>query len=135
MAKKLRPSHSVWECVSEWVKPAGKIYPGCSAQNANATIKALFSKIVIGYSHSYPSHGFRRGTPHGIKEKGQKWPVVSILGDWRSLAFLGYVDLAQDVDRDTPNLLAETDQSDSDGEKVHHWVNGPAGGMRSIDGR
>ena len=72
--------------------------------------------------------------PNGVKEKGSQSPAVATLGDWRPLAYLGYVDLTQDVDRGPPNLLAETDPLGADEEKVHLWVKGPAGGLRSING-
>ena len=54
---------------------------------------------------------------------------------WRSIAFPGYVDLTQDVDRDMPRLLVGTDPVGSEEEKVHRRVMGPASDMRSIDGR
>ena len=64
---------------------------------------------VIGLPNAsrYRSHAFRRGASQELKEKGSQWPTIATLGDWRSLAFHGYVDIADDLARDMSKLLAE----------------------------
>ena len=42
--------------------------------------------------------------------------TVAKLGEWRSLALRGYMDLTAELDRDMSKLVAETDKIDSDGE-------------------
>ena len=135
MGKKLRPGHAAWPCISARVKPGRVVFPAHTAQNGNATSKAVFSKIGLDYAQSYPSRGFRRGASQEIKEKGALWSAVATAGGWRSLALLGYVDLTRDVDRAMSKLLPETDPMDSGDDKVHRWVQGPASGLRSTDGR
>ena len=57
--------------------------------------------------------------PHGLEATESQWSDVATVGCWRPLDFAGYVDLAEDVDRDMSRLLAETDPVGSDDEKVH----------------
>ena len=45
------------------------------------------------------------------------------LGEWRSLAFRGYVDITPDLDRDMSKLLLETDDLESDlNDEVGLWA-------------
>ena len=75
--------------------------------------------------------------PQELKEKVPQWPAVATVEVWRSLSFPEYVDLADDVARDTPALLAQTAplSGDEKEKKVHRRVKGPARGLRSPDGR
>ena len=58
-----------------------------------------------------------------MKEKGAQWPIVASVGEWRSLAFMGYVDISLDVARDMAKLLIEREELSED--EVRHWVTGP----------
>ena len=54
------------------------------------------------------------GSANGLKTKGSQWSTVAPLGEWRSLRFLGYVDLTPELDRDLSNLSIETEDIDAD---------------------
>ena len=75
----------------------------------NTTIKAALANLLAPYAQSYTSRGFRRGAAHELKTKGSQWAFVAGLGEWRSLAFKGYVDATLEVARDMSKLLIETD--------------------------
>ena len=122
MAKKLRPVHAIWPCIAATVKPGEKISPCYSAQNANARINAVLTQMEIPCSRSYSSHGFRRIVAQELKNKGSQWPAVMGVGCWRSLSFLGYVDIARDVERDMSKLLVGTEDLSEDEVR---WVTGP----------
>ena len=59
--------------------------------------------------------------PLELKEKAPQWPAVAAAGGWRSLSYLGYVDLADAVSRDMSKLNEETDplSGDEKEEKAH----------------
>ena len=67
----------------------------------------------------YPTHGFRRGASQDLKETGSQWAAIATMGEWKSLAFLGYADLTDEVDRNMAKLLIETEMGDSDPDQVH----------------
>ena len=96
------------------------------ATNVNTTIKAVLAKIGIEFAQSYTSHGFRRGASQELEEKGPQISVIATVGEWRSLAFLGYVETALDVARDMSKLLIETEELTD--EEVQSPGNGILGG-------
>ena len=63
---------------------------------------------------------FAWGAAQELKETGSQWAVIATLGDWKSLAFLGYADLTDSVEQDMAKLLIECEPL-SDEEEVH-WV-------------
>ena len=126
-ARKLCPVHSLWPAIAARVKCGELLFPAFSAQNVNRTIKAVFAKLNIPFSESYTSHGYRRGATQELKEKGSQWPIIASIGEWRSLAFMGYIDIAQDVAKAMSKLLIECEQLSDDEDEVRHWVTGPSG--------
>ena len=109
-AKRFCPVHSMWPCIASRVQSGQMLFPMYSATSVNTTIKAVLAKIGVDFAHSYSSHGFRRGATQELKEKGSQISVIATVGEWRSLAFLGYVDTALDVARDMSKLLIETEE-------------------------
>ena len=65
--------------------------------------------LGIVSSERYSSHVFRRGAENVMKSSGSQWPTAATLGEWRSLAFRGYLGLTDELSRDMSKLLAETD--------------------------
>ena len=122
-AKRLCPVHAFWPEIAARAKCGEKLFPGYTTQNVNATIKAVLAKLGIPHAERYTSHGYRRGASQELKERGCQWPIVASLGEWRSLAFMGYIDIAKDVARDMSKLLIEREQLSDD--EVRHWVTGP----------
>ena len=63
--------------------------------------------MELPHAERYSSHGFRRGTSSELQTAGSQWSTVATIGDWRSLAFNGYVDSANEHSRDLSRLLDE----------------------------
>ena len=117
-AKGMCPVHSIWPCIAQRTKPGGNLPPSSSATNLNATIKAVFAKLLVERAEQYSPRGFRRGAAQELKESGSQWVAIATMGDWESLAFLGYADLTYNVERDMAKIRIETDPMDSDEEQV-----------------
>ena len=91
VAHQLCPVHFSWPLIRARVKSGAKLFPNYYDTKSNNTIKAVLAKLGIANAHRYSSHGFRRGAANELKSKGSQWPTVATLGEWRSLAFTGYV--------------------------------------------
>ena len=126
-AKRLCPIHAFWPAIASRVKCGEELFSGFTPQNVNTTIKAVLHKLGVPHADCYTSHGYRRGAAQELKERGCQWPIVASLGEWRSLAFMGYLDIARDVARDMSKLLVECEQLSD--EEVRHWVTGPIAGV------
>ena len=126
-AKRMCPVHAIWPCIASRVRPGEKLFSSFPAASVNTALKAVRAKLLAEHAEKYSSHGFRRGSAQELKETGSQWAAIATLGDWKSLAFLGYVDLADEVGRNMAKLLIETDQADSDPELVQRWVKGALG--------
>ena len=131
-AKRLFPVHAFWPAIASRVRCGEKLFPWYTTQNVNTTIKDVLAKLGIPQAELYTPHGYRRGAAQEIKERGCQWPIVASLGEWRILAFMGYIDIAKDVSRDMSKLLIECDQLSDD--EVRHWVTGPRRWSRSTVG-
>ena len=62
------------------------------------------------------------GAAQELQQHGSQWTTVATLGDWRSIAFKGYLDLTNQLSRDLSKLLAEEINLDSDGEEFEEYV-------------
>ena len=126
-AHQLCPVHFFWPLITCRVRPGAKLFSNYYDTKVNNTLKAVLRKLKIPNAERYSSHGFRRGAANELKTRGSQWSAILSLGEWRSLAFLGYVDLTPELDRDTSKLLLETDddvESDLGGE-VGLWARCP----------
>ena len=52
-----------------------------------------------------------------LKSEGSQWAVIAPLGDWRPMAFKGYVELTDDVSMDMSKPIMETDTSEAGPEE------------------
>ena len=116
-AHQLCPVHFFWPLITPRVRSGQLLFPSFYATKVNTTLKAVMSKLKIPHARQYSSHAFRRGAANELKTKGSQWSTVATLGDWRSLAFRGYMDLTQELDRDMAKLLIETEQLHSEEEE------------------
>ena len=69
---------------------------------------------------------------HELKENGSQRPIVAGVGEWRSLAFMGYVDTTLDVERDMSKLLIESEVLSDDEERAISLGNGVPGGRPRV---
>ena len=122
-ARRLCPAHAFWPAIAARAKCGQKLFPGFTSQNVNTTIKAVLTKLDIPYAESYTSHGYRRGAAQELKERGCQWPIIASIGEWRGLAFMGYIDISKDVANEMSKLFIETETLPDD--EVRHWVTGP----------
>ena len=113
-ARQLCPVHFFWPIIVKNTRSGEKLFPTFYGTKVNNTLKAILAKIKIEHAKSYTSHGFRRGAANELKTRGSQWSTIATLGEWRSLAFRGYVDIAAELDRDMSKLLAETNDLESD---------------------
>ena len=123
-ARRLCPVRAFWPSIASRVKCGQKLLPSFSAQSVNRAIKAVLKKPDAPYAESYTSHGYRLGATQELKERGCQWPIVASIGEWRILAFMSYIDIAEDVAKEMSKLLIERDPL-TDDEEVRHWVTGP----------
>ena len=82
----------------------------------NPSIRDILTKLLVPHAGRYSSRSYRRGEAQALQSKGPQWPTVATIGDWRSLACKGYVDLANEVARDLPQLLIADMSLGKDGE-------------------
>ena len=133
--RRLCPAHSIWPFIASRVQSGQLLFPMYTATNVNTTIKSVLAKLGIDFAQIYSSHGFRRGATQELKEKGSQISAIATVGEWRSLAFLGYVDTALDVARDMSKLLIETEElTDEEGQSPGNGIIGgldlPSSGVR-----
>ena len=115
-ARKLCPVHVFWKLIRRRVDPGQPLFPAVNRRNFNRILKAVLARMGIPEAERYSSHAFRRGAANELTKRGSQWSTVATLGEWRSLAFRGYVDLTLQLDKDMSKLLAETDRILSDDE-------------------
>ena len=101
------PVHFFWPEVRRRCRSGDLLIPTTTRRNVNTILRAILKKLELPHAERYSSHGFRRGAASELHPTGPQWSTVATIGDWRSLAFKGYVDLANELSRDLPRLLAE----------------------------
>ena len=69
-ARRRCPAHAIWPAIADQVRPGELLHPGYYGTNTDTTLKAAIAKLHVPRAQSYPSHGFRRGEAHELKEKG-----------------------------------------------------------------
>ena len=114
VAHQLCPVQFFWPLVTKRVRSGMRIFSSYYDTKANQTLKSGITKLQVVSAARYRSHGFRRGASNALKTRGPQWPAVLCLGEWRSLAFPGYVNLTPELGRDMAKLLIETDDFESD---------------------
>ena len=106
-AHALRPVHFCWHAVRRRCRSGELLTPIITRRNVNNILRAILKKMDLPYAERYSSRGFRQGASSDLQTAGSQWSTSANLGDWRSLAFKGYVDLANELSRDLSRLLAE----------------------------
>ena len=87
---------------------------GCvTAANALSTLRFILAQMGVEQASDYRTHDLRRGHAQDLVESGAPLATILAAGEWRSPAFLAYIDqnrLETDV-----VVAAHQDESD-DGE-------------------
>ena len=106
-ARALSPVHFSWHAVRRRFRSGELPCPSITRRNVNNVLRDILKKLEIPHAERYSSHGFRRCEASELQTTGSQWSTVAALGDWRSLACKGYVDVANELPRDLSRLLAE----------------------------
>ena len=96
------------EGLAEGEQPFKKFSPSMTLEHLRARLKLL---KVENYS-VYRSHDFRRGHARDLQARGAHLYEILAAGEWRSPAFLRYMDL-MDLERDVV-VEAHMDESSED---------------------
>ena len=115
------PGPFFWSAVRRRCRSGELLFPSIARRNVNNLLRAILKKLEPPHADRYSSHGFRRGAASELQSAGSQWSTVSTIGDWRSLAFKGYVDLANEITRDLSRRLVEDlslDEEDDRGDYV-----------------
>ena len=118
-AHALCPVHFFWPAARRRCQSGELLFPSITRRDVNDILREVLKKLELPYAERYSSHGFRRGAASELQSTGSQWSTVATIGDWRSLAFKGYVDLTNELSRDLSRLLAEDvvlDEEDGKGD-------------------
>lgn len=80
--------------------PEGQpLFPGLTARTAMCSLRAILKALKVKDSHAYGTHDFRRGHALDLERSGAPLWQILAAGEWRSPAYLRYLDLNL-IDRD-----------------------------------
>ena len=71
------------------------LFPGITAPKALSTLKSVLAAIGIEQAADYRTHDFRRGHADDLRASGAPLRTILEAGEWRSPAFLKYLDIDQ----------------------------------------
>lgn len=107
------PVHVVWPYF-EKLDSSQKAFDGITASLALRTLRAYLRAIGIENAPNYRTHDLRRGHAQDLKENGSNLHQILSAGEWRSPAFLQYLNL-EELEADAV-LEAHIDESSSEDE-------------------
>ena len=95
--------------------PGGtSLFPGITAEAALGSLRYMLGCLNVDNAEIYRTHDLRRGHARDLQMYGSTLYEILEAGEWRSPAFLKYLDL-NSLERDTV-LEAHLDESSDDGE-------------------
>ena len=71
------------------------LFPGITASRALATLRMILKALSVDCADDYRTHDLRRGHALDLQLSGEPLWVILAAGDWRSPAFLAYLDKHQ----------------------------------------
>ena len=95
-------------------KMGNKLFPSFTPAKASERLRARLSEIGIANANTYKMHDFRRGHTKDMQDKGACLRVILDAGEWRSPAFLAYMD-KEKLEHDAV-VEAHLDESSSEEE-------------------
>ena len=95
-------------------KHGDMLFPGVSASKALVALRSILKKLGVDSAEDFRTHDFRRGHTQDLVDSGAPLYAILAAGEWKSPAFLAYVD-AHKLEYDAV-LQAHVDESDSEAE-------------------
>ena len=89
-----------------------RVFPNCTAPQALETLRFVLVQLGVKDAAQYRTHDLRRGHARDLQVSGAPLWEILAAGEWRSPAFLKYLDLHQ-LETD---LVVQAHVEDSDGE-------------------
>ena len=86
------PIHSLWPAVSE-VEHGQSIFADITADRAVKVLREVLEILGVKDCREYATHDFRRGHAEDLRAAGATLREILEAGEWRSPAFLKYLDL------------------------------------------
>ncbi len=88
-------------------------FSGISPHEARAGLRSLLAAVGIANAERYWCHDLRRGHAEDLRRGGATLAEILRAGDWKSPAFLAYLDLKQlELDRTCEVHLEDSDADD-----------------------
>ena len=107
------PLHILWPFFA--AQPEGtKVFAEISDGNARTNLKYMLEVLRVPEAQLYRTHDLRRGHADDMRVNGASLCEILRAGEWRSPAFLEYLDINQ-LERDAV-LEAHMDESDGDSD-------------------
>ena len=88
----LCPVHTLWPYL-EGFGVGQRVFQDISASNALSTLRAYLARIGVPDARLYRTHDIRRGHADDMRARGSTLAEILRAGEWRSPAFLSYLDL------------------------------------------
>ena len=70
-------------------------FAGFTPASALAILRTLLTELGVADAHLYRTHDLRRGHARDLQARGATLREILLAGDWRSAAFLKYLDIEQ----------------------------------------
>ncbi len=90
------------------------MFGGITAASALATLRAYLGRLGVDGAGAYRTHDIRRGHADDLRVSGASLGVILRAGEWRSPAFMSYLDLGE-LEAGAV-VEAHVDESSSEGE-------------------
>lgn len=85
------PVHCMSEALST-LAHGEELFPGISPSLALKTLRDILTELEVPQAHEYRTQDLRRGHTEDLRASGASLQTILESGNWRSAAFLNYVD-------------------------------------------
>ena len=108
----------------EWQRCTGRVdgrmFPGIDYVRFTRVMRAHLVAVIGTEGGEYTSHGFRRGTAQAMLTSGSNLAEILSAGDWRSPAFLAYLEQADVEEEAVLDALMLSGERESMSGRVSH---------------
>ena len=105
------PIHSLWSRV-EKLPQGSPLFAGVTPARALRVLRDALAALQVADYMEFGTHGFRRGHTEDLRRSGASLKTILAAAEWRSPAFLAYLDL---VSLETDFVVqAHADESDDE---------------------